>query len=351
MNKFLALLSASALLASPWTSAAAENGLRIFWPDVEGGAATLIVTPSGESALIDAGMPDDRDAQRIYKVAAERAGLKRIDYLITTHFHLDHFGGAAELSRLIPIGTVYDNGIPEKNPDNPKDESGAWSRQIKPYREMQVGKRARLKAGLELPLKQTPGYPGLKMVCLGARQEFIAKPDPNIRDNLLCQTARQKAQDTSDNANSAVFLVKFGNFEFFVGGDLTWNTEAKLVCPVNLVGPVDVFQVEHHGLDLSNNPILVKSLAPTVAVMSNGTSKGCGPETVATLKSTATIQAFYQIHKNLRKDSENNTSPELIANEEKDCKANHIELEVAADAKSYTISIPGTGHQRKFQTR
>jgi competence protein ComEC len=92
-------------------------------------------------------------------------------------------------------------------------------------------------------------------------------------------------------------------------------------------------------------------LEPTVSVMSNGTNKGCGPETFATLKSTPSIRAMYQIHRNLRADSENNTASEYIANLEANCKGNYIKLSVAPDGKSYTVSIPATGHKRTFQTK
>jgi competence protein ComEC len=148
-----------------------------------------------------------------------------------------------------------------------------------------------------------------------------------------------------------VFLLQYGPFDFFDGGDLTWNNEANLVCPFNVIGPVDVYQVDHHGLDLSNNPILVRSLSPTVSIMSNGTTKGCGAETFQTLKSVASIQAMYQIHKNLREDSENNTALEQIANVEKNCAANYIKLTVDPTGKSYTVSIPATGYSRIFATK
>ena len=144
------------------------------------------------------------------------------------------------------------------------------------------------------------------------------------------QTPRANRWALSDNANSIVTLLSFGDFRFYEGGDLTWNMEHDLATPTNRAGTVDVFKVTHHGLDLSNNPVLVKALAPTVAIMSNGTTKGCEPETFATLKSTPSIQAIFQIHKNLRKDGDvNNTSDDHIANLEKDCLGNDIEMSVA----------------------
>lgn len=323
--------------------------LNMWWVDVEGGAATLIVTPAGESILIDTGMPGDRDPKRIHKAATEAAGLKKIDHLVTTHFHLDHFGGAADLAKLMPIETVYDFGIPDKNPDNPNDAT--WERRIQPYREMKVGKRVILKPGDEIPLKQKEGLAPISLRCLMALQETIEKPGDVRIENPLCQTAREKPKDTSDNANSIALLLRFGTFEMFDGGDLTWNVEAKLVCPFNLVGPVDIYDVNHHGLDVSNNPLLVRGLAPTVAIMSNGVTKGCGAETFGTLKSVATIQAIYQIHKNLRSDSENNTNAEQIANPERECAANFIQVTVEPSGKSYTVAIPATGHKRNFNTR
>ena len=130
-----------------WTCVAAlpaeQNTLDLYWVDVEGGAGTLIVTPAGESIVIDTGMPGGRDANRIIKAARE-AGLTRIDHLITTHFHIDHFGGAAEVARELPIGTLYDNGIPDNNPDNPNNNT-RWNEWIKPYRDMKANRRVVLK--------------------------------------------------------------------------------------------------------------------------------------------------------------------------------------------------------------
>lgn len=322
-----------------------SKGLDLYWVDVEGGAATLIVTPAGESILIDTGMPGDRDPKRIVKLARE-IGLKQIDHLVTTHFHIDHFGGAADVAKELPIVTVYDNGIPEEDPDNPKNNT-RWNNWIKPYREMKAGKRVVLKPGDSIPLKQSGTEISLR--CLATMQQTVSAKEKKA--GVDCQQLTEKSKDSSDNANSTVFVLQYGAFDMFDGGDLTWNTEAKLVCPDNLLSTVDVYDVNHHGLDVSNNPLLLQALSPTVAVMSNGTTKGCGAETFKTLKNTQSIQAIYQIHRNLRADAENNTDKEMIANLEKDCAANYIKVSVEEGGGSYTVSIPGNGHSRKFESK
>lgn len=325
----------------------AADQLSIYWVDVEGGAATLIVTPAGESILIDSGNPFERDPGRIHKIATEVAGLKKIDHLITTHFHTDHFGGAAELSALIPIGQVHDNGIPETHPDNPKDTR--WPITIAPYRNFKADGRNILKPGQEIALRQPENGPKLSLRCIAARQQYIEAPE-NSAPNPLCSNAIAKPEDKSDNANSIAVVLELGPFRFFNGGDLTWNVEAGLVCPTNRVGQVDVYQVNHHGLDVSNNPVLVHSLAPTVSVMNNGTRKGTGKSTMDALRSSPGIQAMYQVHKNLREDGEN-TADEFIANLDEQCKAHHVQLTVAPDGRSYTVAIPSTGHTRSYQTK
>ena len=127
---------------------------------------------------------------------------------------------------------------------------------------------------------------------LASGKQFIGSQPP--------PAASDYPEDRSENANSIVLLLRFGEFEFLDAADLTLRLEAQLVQPVNLPGKVDVYQVNHHGLDQSNNPALINAVEPTVTVMNNGHRKGCGPRTRAALKACKSVEANYQLHKNLK---------------------------------------------------
>ena len=316
--------------------------LDVYWIDVEGGAATLIVTPAHESILIDSGNPGSRDPQRIVKLATEVAKLKRIDHLVTTHYHRDHFGGAATLAKLMPIGIVHDNQRFEDMPDDPG----------KAYWNFPSAARKKINPGDKIELKQVEG-PTISLKCLGTRKQFIKPTDDDPTNAELCSSMRPKDRDGSDNANSVAMLLEFGDFRFLDNGDLTWNQEAKLVCPKNMIGEVDVYQVTHHGLDSSNNPVLLNSVLPKVTIMNNGVTKGCLPEVFANLKACKSIEAMYQVHKNMRPDGKvNNTADEYIANRGKDeCDGNYIKLTVTGTTEEYTVSIPANKHSRTFKTK
>ena len=330
------------LITSQLDAGSSDKRLDIYWIDVEGGAATLIVTPSDETVLVDSGNPGVRDPNRIVQTVTKVAGLRRIDHLVTTHYHRDHYGGAATLSQQLPIGSVYDNGTFEGMPDNPG----------KAYFEFRSERRVKINPGDKIPLRVGGSDTLLALRCLGTRKTFIEPAAGDAENEQVCATHRSKDRDGSDNANSVVLLLSFGPFRFYDGGDLTWNQEMRLVCPRNLVGEVDLYQVTHHGLDSSNNPVILNSLKPTVALMNNGVTKGCMPEVFANLQETQSLQAVYQVHKNLRPDGvKNNVPDEYIANHERECAGNYIKLSVDPQGLTYTVSIPASGHERMFRTK
>lgn len=337
-----ATLIALSLAAEAALAGGADKRLDIYWIDAEGGAATLIVTPMGQSLLIDTGNPGHRDPDRIVQTAVREAGLRQLDHVIITHYHSDHFGGAATLSTMLPIKHVHDNGIFEGIVDRPD----------KSYLEFKAEKRSVISPGDQIELDAGDGKASapLSIKCIGTRQRYIDAPK-GAPPTEGCAESKPKPIDNTDNANSVVTVVSFGRFRFFDAGDLTWNLEKELACPANRVGKVDVYQTGHHGLDQSNNPILIHALAPTVAVFNNGTTKGCDPNTFATLKETPSVQAIYQVHRNLRGDGSPNTDDEYIANGEKECKANFIKLSVDPSGKTYTVYVPSTGHSRTYQTQ
>ena len=324
---------------------AAQHTLDIYFIDVEGGASTLVVTPQGESLLIDSGFPEDRDAQRIAHVARDVAGLTEIDHYITTHWHQDHVGGIGRLVKLIPVKHYYDHGLPTAPAaDIPADL-------MEVYRATVQGSSVTLRPGDRIKLEQRRSSPPLRLQVLAANGAVVGEEAgaPQIKP---CGTDfKPIAEDTTDNANSVGFLLTFGGFQFFDGGDLTWNVENKLVCPKNLIGTVDVFQVDHHGAANSNNPTLVRALQPRVAVVDNGPRKGGEASTFATLKSVPELESIYQLHRNVKTNAADNTLSAYVANDEEACQGEYIKVSVSPNARTYTVSIPGKKIAREYETR
>jgi competence protein ComEC len=348
MRLMLCLVAGLAVVvtASSFANAGSKDGrLDVYFIDVEGGAATLFVTPNGESLLIDSGYPgyDFRDRDRIVDVAKNHAKIEQIDHALVSHWHLDHYGNHAALTEKIKIGTFWDRGIPDSLQEDAKFEE-----RIVAYRAASQNQSKTVKPGDSLPLKS--GSTPLSMKVVTASREVIENSgDPNPYARLH----ESIAEDTSDNAASVSLLTSFGGFRFLCCGDLTWNIEAKLVTPNNPLGQVDVFMVTHHGLPSSNNPALVMAIDPVVAIMCNGPTKGGHEQTQQTLRKVKSLKHLYQLHQNVNLPSDQQTPGEFIANVGQlgECNGVFVKLSVAADAANYTVQIGSGGKAQNYQTR
>lgn len=341
----LAAVVLVALAAGVGHAAAAEaKGLDIYWIDVEGGAATLIVTPAGESVLVDTGWPGTRDPDRIQQAMRE-AGVSRIDHLVTTHWHGDHVGGLAMLAMRLPVGRFYDHGFPRNAPDVELLLEAA-------YVEATRGSTI-VHAGDEIRLRQAPGAPPVSLRVVAA-DGLVLGEAPGSPQTRPCRAQPAHApipDDTSDNFRSVGLRLSFGGFDFLDLGDLTWNVEHKLACPRNLVGIVDVYQVTHHGNENSNNPVLVAAVAPTVAVIDNAPRKGGKPAVYKVLRQTPSVKDVFQLHRNVETTPADNAPPEMVANDAEDCAAQWIRLRVAPDAKSYAVEVHGKATKRTYKVK
>jgi competence protein ComEC len=331
-----------ALFALPPASSSQEGGkgLRIYFIDVEGGAATLVVTPEGGTLLMDCGWPGKRDAERIAKTLAE-AGAKKIDHYLTSHYHTDHWGCIGELAALVPIEKYYYHPFPDAGAKDVDPKTKAV------FLKLSEGKSVVAAPGGEVPLKGAQ----VKVLCADGVVLNEAAGSPQVRKCEANPEHPAKPEDASDNARSVGFLLTWNGFKFLDLGDLTWNVEHKLVCPANLIGAVDVYQVSHHGLDQSNSPALLQAASPTVAVMNNGAKKGGSAPTFQWLKATAGLKDVFQIHRNVATGPGDNTAAELTANDDEKCEAAGILVTVDPSGKSYAVEVPSKRTKRTYAVK
>jgi beta-lactamase superfamily II metal-dependent hydrolase len=331
MKTALALMFAAGVLG------AAAGKLEIYYIDVEGGAATLIVGPTGESLLVDTGnpRPDDRDARRIHEVATKQAGLKRLDHVLITHFHGDHVGGLEALSKLMPITKFLDHG-------ESVEKNTMWTN----YQRLTGVNRLWLKPGDTIPMK------GVSIRVVASNGQRIMKPMRGGGPNPLCSDAKLKEEDHTDNAQSAGFLLTFGKFKFLDLGDLTWNKEHALACPQNMIGTVDLYQVTHHGLNASNAPQLVWAVKPKVAIMNNGPRKGGAVEALEILRKSPGLEDIWQVHYSELASQEQNTAEQMIANPTPtaECKGHWIKVSVEKSG-AYTVSNSRNGFSKNYKAK
>lgn len=318
----------------------AEKTLDFYFVDVEGGQATLIITPAGESMLVDTGWGGfgGRDAERILQ-AAKAAKLTKIDYLVVTHYHADHVGGVPQLVAKIPVGTFIDHGPSVETTQQAKALFDAYTNAIGSTKHMVV------KPGDRIPLK------GVSVQVVAANAEQIAKPLPGAgQPNPFCAGLERREPDATENARSIGFLLTFGRFRFVDLGDLTWNKELDLMCPNNRIGSADVYLTTHHGLDLSGSSAVVHALHPRVAIMNDGARKGDGPESFRTVKSSPGLEDIWQLHFGVVGGKDTNGADDHIANLEERCQGKSLMLSAQSDG-GFTVTNERNSFQQTYKPR
>ncbi len=287
--------------------ATAQTGakpLQIYSIDVEGGQATLIVSPSGQSLLVDTGWPgfNGRDADRIV-AASKAAGISQLDYVLITHYHRDHVGGVPRLAEKIKIGTFLDHGPNREDSDVTRQDYAAYEKTLPGH------KRKTVKPGDHIHFKE------IDVLVLTAAGEHIKKhlrgagePNPNWASEP------KPAADTTENARSLGILITYGKFRFLDLGDLTKDKEMELSCPNNMIGTVDLFMVTHHGFNQSNTKALVAAIHPQAAIMNNGAHKGASPDSWQIVHDVVGPNRLWQLHYAVDGGPEHNVDEKFIAN-------------------------------------
>jgi beta-lactamase superfamily II metal-dependent hydrolase len=324
------------LLATP----AAAKDLEIYFIDAEGGQATLIVTPSGESLLVDAGF--GRDSPDRILDAARAAGLERIDYLLVTHFHGDHIGGIPELASRIPIGAFIDYGEPLGTIYGADRMSVRGFASYEPVRSQ--ARHLHPAAGDRLPLAD------VSAMVVSSGGELIGSPlHKGGMVNEGCGYLEDHPEDGTENFRSLGFVLEFGAFRFVNLGDLSGNTMQRLVCPVNMLGQASVYLISHHGDYDTNALAMYAALKPRVAVMNNGALKGGDPATFKTVHAQPALD-LWQLHASARPGARN-APDEFISNvDDGDHQGFWIKLTAKADG-SFRLVNSRTGFSRTYRTK
>lgn len=322
-----------ALVAAAALSVHAAKTLDIYFIDVEGGQSTLIVSPSGQSLLVDTGWAGNsgRDANRIAQ-AAKLAGVKKIDYLLITHHHADHVGGVENLLARLPVGAFLDHG--------PSVEDGKYS---PPYEKaFASGQHQVIAPGDKIPVK------GLEITVVGAGGKAISTKG---LANPYCEGSAPHEEgagnENGENPQSAAIVVQFGKFRFADLGDITWNKQFALLCPENKIGKIDLYLISHHTGE-TLKPIW--ALAPRVSVSNNGARKGANPADWKIVHSSPGLEDLWQLHFAAEGGKETNVPDPFIANVEDYDEGHYLKASIAADG-SFTMFNPRNKYTKRYDAK
>ena len=335
------LLSTAALLAQSAGKPVLSGKLTIDFIDVEGGQATLFITPTGESLLIDTGWSgnDSRDATRIAD-AAHKAGLTRIDFVLITHYHVDHVGGVSQLLAKIPVGTFFDHG-PNRELDDPSVVQN-YSEFVNTLATNPVKEIVIPKPGGALPI------PDLDVTVISSDGKLLATPLAGAgAPNPFCKESGPQPRDTTENPRSLGVEIKFGRLKILDLGDLTTDKELELMCPNAKLGPVDILIVSHHGWEQSSSPALVKAVHARVAIMDNGETKGGSTSVFKTLAASPGLEQLWQLHYSVEAGKALNQPDAFIANLPGPDSGNSLQLTASPDG-NFTILNTRTGATQRY---
>lgn len=301
---------------------AGAQTLRIYHIDVDNGDATLFVSPSGRTLLVDSGK--NGHGSRI-RAVLQQAGVTQIDHFVATHYHEDHYGGIDDLidAPAIPILNGYDRGDKEFLP-NSKLTSVTYS----DY-DTAIGSRAdALTRGETIPLDPT-----MTVTCISAGGVVLGELNP------------QHANDENDMSIS--LLIQFGSFRYFIGGDIETDTEMKIAAG-DLVLDVDVYQVNHHGADNGSSQVFLDDLLPTVIVISNGdvaSFRHPRQSTLVRMASLTPTPTVFQTNKYLHTGDDGGNVPDaFIANLQTSGAGDPIVMTVDAAAGNYQVTYSSESH-------
>jgi beta-lactamase superfamily II metal-dependent hydrolase len=325
-------------VVTAWALAQAPAGktLDIYFIDVEGGQATLHVSPSGQSMLVDAGYPGfgGRDAGRIV-AAATQAGLQRIDYLVVTHYHGDHVGGVPELAARIPIRTFVDHG--------PTSERGQKIEALmQPYLQARgTGAHLEVKVGDRIPVD------GLDLRVVTSNAALLSVPlEGGGTPNPRCADFTPMKDETSDDAYSVGTVTAYDRFRIINLGDLSWNQEYGLVCPTNRIGTVSVLLATQHGDEETGSPAFVYALQPKAVLTNNGPKKSVVGPLVRTVRAAPRPMDLWQLHQSFLGERLNVAEP-FIANVGETDAGHWLKVSARADG-SFTVTNGRTGEAKAY---
>jgi competence protein ComEC len=331
-------------LAAALAAVAAPHTLNIYQIDVEGGKAMLVVSPSGESMLVDAGWPPryapgGRDVERI-RAAMEDAGLRRIDNLLITHLDIDHLGDLDALTSRIEVGRIIDNGALQSSGKGVEESYAAYAKLRARYPHLVPA------PGDRLPLK------GVEVRVLTAATRTLGRPLKGAGlPNGACaasETRPEIAADREDNMSIGL-LYQYGRFRLVDLADLEWAYEMRLMCPRNPVGAVDVYVSSVHAQAKAGSPALVHGLAPRVVMVNNGARKGGDAAALEIIRRSPGLEDVWQVHASVAAKALN-PPDDFIANLEEPCAAKWIKLSARADG-SFTITNGRNGYSKDYRAR